>query len=48
MALDPSDELFIVHVASPKGIGKKSAISWETGGPLVHSLQVSDADHVVS
>ena len=40
VALDPSDELFIVHVASPKGTGKKSASAWEAGGPLMHSLQV--------
>lgn len=39
--LHPGDILYIVHVRSPKqGGSKKSA--WQSGGALMHSLQVQN------
>lgn len=37
--LDPRDELFIVHVSSPKGGGGKKH-DWRAGGALMHSMEV--------
>ena len=37
--LDSRDELFIVHVSSPKGGGGKKH-DWRAGGALMHSMEV--------
>lgn len=38
--LDQRDELFIVHVCSPKASGGKKD-NWKAGGALMHSMEVS-------